>query len=839
MLLTVPLASDRVQSARESARSAGELGLSQDVGGVIADLQQERLISDAYLATPSSEGNPVVRQAAQTDADLSDLRGKWRQTHISSSLTSALQGVTDLDKARAKVLRRALKPAEANTAYANVISALIDALPLSDSSAGSGEGAFGREQASLDALLRVHESNSGFCALLLALVSDPAQARQLMADVQGQTAISDEEKARFFRLATTAEKDLFQTIESGSAASKINSYSDALALWAYANPDSGAQRGDLPQGVTVSRILAASDSLDQLRLLVQNKIAHDSAAAASSNASHAGTTALVFTLAVLALAIAMVWLAVWMGRSISVPLTQLHHAAEQVAQVAEAEMTRLSEDAEKSSSEHATAHLQRVPTLTTDELGELAVAFNRVQDAAVALMERQVRSRENASAMLGNIGRRTQNLAALQLSMVDEMEQAETDPTQLENLYRLDHVSSRLRRYANSLVVISGMKSPVLTNSPVPLQRLTRSALGKIEGFRRVRIGDMPTLDVAAYIAADLSLVLTELLDNATSFSPPSAPVEIGAEAPPGEPCLIRIVDHGVGLTDEQLRQENDRFIRKERLDVISTDVLGLFVVGRLSRRHGLQVRLAHTPGRGVTVLITLPESAFHVPTSTPKDPEHIATGSQQPAIAATAEGRTAGPSQVEASEEPGRSSGEPAVPAPSADEGQQPFVPDGLSPFGTRKSSPAPDGPKGAFNWFNSRPDRTIEPVPHQEDVAANPARSRDERHLPPVRVHPSPPVPVSQPRPSTPPPLPPGPCPPAAAQPAPVLPRDSDGNGRPPALARRVPGAQMPARAVAPHLARAGTRPVSPDAARSMIEQFEAGVARAQGSHRIPETD
>lgn len=811
VLLTAPLVTERVQSARESAQSAGELRLAQRVGGLIANLQRERLFSGAYLATLGSSGNPVVRQAAQTDADVSDLRNEWLGPGAPPALAAAVQDASDLDTARRLVLKRGLTPTDVNVRYGAIISALIDALPFSGTADGSRRGAFGREQATVEELLRVHESSSSFGALVLAVVSEPERSGQLMADVEGRTAMANAERSRFIQVASHSELDLFQTVESGGAAATIKTYADALTLWSYAHPHSGGEHSDPPDGVTAARIFAASDSVDRLRLLVQSKIARDSAAVASDNASEARRWAIAFIAAVLALAIIMVWLTAWIARSIARPLGLLHSAAEQVAQAAEAELTHVAEDVAGSSSGQAPVPMRRVPALTKDELGQLAVAFNRVQDAAVALMERQVRSRDNAAAMLGNVGRRTQNLAALQLSMIDSMERSETDPALLEGLYRLDHVSSRLRRYANSLVVLSGWTETVLANAPVQLTELTRSALGKIEGFRRVRLGSIPPLRVASHVAADLALVIAELLDNATSFSPPTTPVEFSARELPDGGCLIEIVDYGVGMAESRLMEENARLVRKERLDLVSTDFLGLFVVGRLSRRHHFHVRLEHTQGSGVTARITLPPAAFDSAADSADDRELAATP-QPPALAPAAGHLVSVPPQP------------PEAGAVNQLGGTHVRI----------EASLAPPGP-GTFDWFDTSLEIGIKPVPNQGITAVHPARPRGGRTVPSALGRPPGLLPVRQTRPASAPARP-------AAEPAPpmTLPEPpGDGAGKSARLVRRVPGAQMPAGSFVPNVGRLGSEPMDPEAARAMIEEFEAGIARATQSRPSPEGD
>jgi hypothetical protein len=146
-----------------------------------------------------------------------------------------------------------------------------------------------------------------------------------------------------------------------------------------------------------------------------------------------------------------------------------------------------------------------------------------------------------------------------------------------------------------------------------------RSALAEIEDYQRVKLDDVSEITLSASIGPDIVLMFAELLDNATSFSPPDSVVEVGTEFSADGTCLVRIVDHGIGMTPERLAEENGRLVERERLDVAPTAVLGLFVVGRLMRRHSLAMQLMATPGGGVTVQVAIPATLYsHLETPQP-----------------------------------------------------------------------------------------------------------------------------------------------------------------------------------------------------------------------------
>ena len=204
-------------------------------------------------------------------------------------------------------------------------------------------------------------------------------------------------------------------------------------------------------------------------------------------------------------------------------------------------------------------------------------------------------SRRNVAEMFGNVGRRVSNLTARQLSLIDAVERGETTRDLLDRLYRIDHIAVRLQRNADSLMLLAGIREtgwrPARPSSPTwcgPRSARSRTTSGCRWPPTRVS----PS---APDIIADLTLMLAELLENAVAFSPARTQVEVGVRTS-SDGALISVTDHGLGMSAERLAEENARLIRRERLDLVPTKVLGLFVVGSLARRWGIRVTLTRTP---------------------------------------------------------------------------------------------------------------------------------------------------------------------------------------------------------------------------------------------------
>ena len=235
-----------------------------------------------------------------------------------------------------------------------------------------------------------------------------------------------------------------------------------------------------------------------------------------------------------------------------------------------------------------------------DEIGDLADAFNRVQTTAAALLERQVLSRRNVAEMFGNVGRRVSNLTARQLALIDAVERGETDPELLDRLYRIDHLAVRLQRNADSLMLLAGIRETGLDDGPTALTNVVRAALGQIEGYQRVSPRGRRRCDGRARHRrrpdADARRTAGERRDVLPRAQPRRGrPVRARAAE---RRRSIEISDHGLGMSAERLAEENARLIRRERLDLVPTKVLGLFVVGSLARRWGISVTLIPHPGR-------------------------------------------------------------------------------------------------------------------------------------------------------------------------------------------------------------------------------------------------
>lgn len=252
---------------------------------------------------------------------------------------------------------------------------------------------------------------------------------------------------------------------------------------------------------------------------------------------------------------------------------------------------------------------------TTDsegELGDLIAALNDVQTAATDVAaEQQSLVRQSLSDLVVNMARRNQTLLDRQIEYIDRLESAEEDPDRLEELFGLDHLATRMRRNAESLLVLAGAETSRRRGGPVAIGDVLRVAMSEIEDYRHVRLAGIETAEIGAQGAVDLAHLLSELMENATQFSPPDTPVEVCGTRHPDGTYFITVTDHGIGMSPEQLEASNAILAAPPELGLSLSRSLGFIVIGRLAQRLEIEVELAHTANGGVTAIVAVPAAVL------------------------------------------------------------------------------------------------------------------------------------------------------------------------------------------------------------------------------------
>ncbi|MEV6167267.1 nitrate- and nitrite sensing domain-containing protein [Streptomyces sp. NPDC051954] len=246
-----------------------------------------------------------------------------------------------------------------------------------------------------------------------------------------------------------------------------------------------------------------------------------------------------------------------------------------------------------------------------DEAGQVAEALGTVHRAALRAAVERAELASGISGVFVNLARRSQVLVHRQLSLLDSMERRSEDPGELSDLFRLDHLTTRMRRHAESLIILSGAAPGRAWRMPVSLTNVVRAAVSEVEDYARVEVRQLPETAVIGAAVADLTHLLAEIVENAAQFSPPHTRVRITGE-PVGNGYAIEVEDRGLGMGKETLTEANHRIEQSETLDLFDSDRLGLFVVSRLAARHGIKVHLRTSPYGGTTAVVLLPTALLH-----------------------------------------------------------------------------------------------------------------------------------------------------------------------------------------------------------------------------------
>ncbi|MFD6795085.1 MULTISPECIES: nitrate- and nitrite sensing domain-containing protein [Prauserella salsuginis group] len=289
--------------------------------------------------------------------------------------------------------------------------------------------------------------------------------------------------------------------------------------------------------------------------------------------------------------IAALALMLYVSRSMLAPLRTLRENALEVAYVRLPETVRRIL-ADPNPMEASRKGISPVPVETKEEIGEVARSFDVVHERAVRMAAEQALLRENVNGIFVNLSRRSQRLVERQLGVIDSLESEEQDPDQLAHLFELDHLATRLRRNGESLLVLSGAGLSKSMAKPVPAADVVGASVSEIEQYARVEVGSVPDVAVHGRAVNDLVHLLAELLDNATYFSEPDTRISVRAAVTRKRSLAIQITDRGVGMSEEQFAEANERLADPPDLDVSVTRRMGLYVVARLAQRHGIDVRL-------------------------------------------------------------------------------------------------------------------------------------------------------------------------------------------------------------------------------------------------------
>ncbi|MGA4542789.1 nitrate- and nitrite sensing domain-containing protein [Uniformispora flossi] len=415
---------------------------------------------------------------------------------------------------------------------------------------------------------------------------------------------SDDEAVRKFKsIATESSRKMY---DSAAAKGKAG---DVMALLvnvnAAMNPQDKPTKGiGATPGFSADSAWALTNGKVTELMKVETVMGDELLTQADSLRDDARQEALINTVLVVAALLITIILGVIVARSLVRSLNTLRRSALEIAEQRLPETVRRLSESEPGDVDLT---VEPIGVATRDEVGQVARAFDAVHAEAVRLAAEQALLRGNVNSMFVNLSRRSQSLIQRQLALISDLENREADPDQLANLFKLDHLATRMRRNGENLLVLAGEEPGRRWTRPVPLVDVLRAAASEVEQYERVELGALPTTDIAGRAVNDLVHLLAELLENSTTFSSPHTKVRVTGHILPDGRALIEIHDNGIGLTGDDLADANQRLARPPVVDVSISRRMGLFVVGRLSTRHGIRVQLRPGDGGGTTALVMLP----------------------------------------------------------------------------------------------------------------------------------------------------------------------------------------------------------------------------------------
>jgi signal transduction histidine kinase len=247
-------------------------------------------------------------------------------------------------------------------------------------------------------------------------------------------------------------------------------------------------------------------------------------------------------------------------------------------------------------------------TASKNEIEQVSQALGAVQRTAVQAAVEEARLRRGIGEVFRNLAGRSQSLLHRQLTLIDGMERRATEPDELEDLFRIDHLTTRMRRQAEGLIILSGETPARGWRRPVPIIDVLRAAVAEVEDYTRIRVFSRTGAAIAGHAVADVIHLIAELAENATVFSPPNTPVRIQADVV-GRGLAVEIEDRGLGISAERLAEINANLASAPQFDLAGSDRLGLLIAGQLAHRHGIQISLSPSVYGGITAIALVPGS--------------------------------------------------------------------------------------------------------------------------------------------------------------------------------------------------------------------------------------
>ncbi|HEU5333317.1 MAG TPA: nitrate- and nitrite sensing domain-containing protein [Actinocrinis sp.] len=608
---SVALAAVRVVSETNAIRAednlSGQVQVSGSIANLMHSLQDERDLIALYLAGGQQAATMKTLTAAESATDAQVRAFAAAQQKYSgaigalSPVARALSVQTQARLGDLQVLRTSVVSLGDNRPVFQAYTVIINGLANFDDQLATGttDPALGNLVSTLSQLRQTGEQTSQERGYLVGILAG-GQTRELQEDLIQAQAKYNSAFAAFTAQAPAQSVNQYQATVAGQQTGAT----DIVVQQAIDAALTGRQVGNT--GVDGPTAFAeATTKIGQIRSIEAQVDSNIRARTAALLSDARGQLYLNVAIIVSVLLLAFLATAV-IARSIVGPLRLLRNSAYEIATVRLPEVIRRLRDADEVGRD---IPVHPIEIDSADEIGEVARAFDEVHDAAVRLASEQAMMRDNVNNIFKNLSRRSQGLVERQLRLIDDLENSERDAGRLAQLFRLDHLATRMRRNNENLLVLAGEETARRWTEAVRLVDVARAAAAEVEQYERIMFGEMPRVRISGKAAPDVAHLVAELLENATAFSAPQTKVWVAARAGDGGGIVVHIEDVGIGMTEADLLRANDRLARPPLVDASVSRQMGLFVVGRLSGRYGIQVRLMQSQAGGISASILLPGS--------------------------------------------------------------------------------------------------------------------------------------------------------------------------------------------------------------------------------------
>ena len=594
---------------------------------LVLALQDER--QAAALCVAAANGGPCTSgngnwsdfQFAEnnTGTTLANLTASAQAVAAGSSYASALRQATieaigrtkDLPNIEKVVTTSSAPYTTTYNAYTGVIDDVLNV--VGNAASGASDVSLTQDQQSLTAITQMVEAESQAAVITGQVIHTQGALSPAIVQTAQATTLQDalatyqSAEQSFKAVASPSLVQSFNATVSGpEVAGAAAGNAAALSVLQSTNTSAAVAANDLNLTTAVADDDLAS-TLGNLRLVQGATIAQMQNDAQSLLDNSDNDLYLNIGVIIVALLLSFIG-TIFVARSLTGPLSLLRAAALDIASTRLPEMVRRLRDADAATAD-ANSRVEPIPITSSDEIGEVARSFDEVHQQAVRLASEQAMLRANVNSMFVNLSRRSQSLVQRQLRLIDELENSEQDPDQLANLFKLDHLATRMRRNGENLLVLAGEEPGRKWSQAVRLLDVLRAGASEVEQYERVQLQGLPDTNVVGRVVNDLVHLVAELLENATSFSAPETRVTVTANTLNTGGVMLEIEDSGIGMTPEELDDANERLANPPVIDVAISRRMGLYVVGRLATRHGIQVRLRRSAGGGITALVLVPSS--------------------------------------------------------------------------------------------------------------------------------------------------------------------------------------------------------------------------------------